>query len=169
MKIGIMISISFLYGCAYITNDVYIKEVVAPSWQENKKIYTYSCKNGVKASVLLNKTLATEGSIYLLFGVAPIGKAGFSDQDLNLSVAYNPKEKPCSTDDVYLSIDNKKISASKVWGSEEKESCLYQWPSKLSKSGSLSIHLKSIQGCSIPPIDVQYEKKSKYNYDSIAG
>lgn len=169
MEIGIIICVALLCGCTYITNDVHMKKVIALSWQETENVYSYSCKNGIKISVLLNKTLATEGSAYLLFGVAPIGKAGFSDQDLNLSVTYSVKKKVCNVDDVYLSIDNEKVRASKVWQSEERQACVYLWPNKLPKSGSLGVNFKNFQGCSIPPIEVQYEKKTKYNYDSMAG
>jgi hypothetical protein len=169
MRTVIIIFFGLFCGCTYITNDVHMKKVVAPGWQEGENVYSYSCKNSMKISVLLNKTLATEGSAYLLFGVAPIGKASFSDQDLNLSVVYNAKEKACKTDDVYLSINNEKVSASKVWQSEERQACVYLWPNKLSKSGSLGVNFKNIPGCNIPPIEIQYEKKTKYNYDSLAG
>ena len=109
MRIVIFLLASMISACAYLKSESHIQNIVAAGWKDNGKVFTYSCENNVEISVLLNQSLAVKGSTYLLFGIAPIGKAKFADQQLNLSIVFNPKEKICKTEDTYLLVSNEKL------------------------------------------------------------
>lgn len=170
MRIVIFLLSSMISACAYLKNESHIQNIVAAGWKDTGKVFTYSCKNNIEISVLLNQPLAVKGSTYLLFGIAPIGKAKFADQQLNLSVVFNTKEKICKTEDTYLLVNNEKLKPYSV-SSQQSENgiCRYLWSNKLPESGSVSINFEDIQGCVISPIEVIYETKSSYNYDRLVG
>ena len=170
MRIAIFLLAGILSGCAYLKNETHVQNFVAAGWKDSEKILTYSCKNNIEISVLLNQPLAKNGSTYFLFGVAPIGKAKFADQQLNLSVIFKPKEKVCKVEDIYLLVGNEKLLPSSVWSQRaENGMCLYLWSKELSKAGDLSINFENFQGCEAPPIKVIYENKASYNYDRLGG
>ncbi|WP_169749017.1 hypothetical protein [Gynuella sunshinyii] len=170
MRIAIFLLASILSGCAYLKNEAHVQNIFAAGWKDSEKILTYSCQNNIEISVLLNQPLATNGSTYFLFGMAPIGKAKFADQQLNLSVIFIPKEKVCKIEDIYLLVGNEKLLPSSVWSPlSENGMCLYLWSKELPKAGDLSINFEKFQGCEAPPIKVIYENKSSYNYDRLGG
>jgi hypothetical protein len=170
MRIVIFLLASMISACTYLKSESHIQNIVATGWKGSGKVFTYSCQNNIEISVLLNQPLAVNGSTYLLFGIAPIGKAKFADQQLNLSVVFNPKGKICKTEDLYLLVNNEKFKPYSVWSQQSENGiCKYLWSNRLPKSGSISINFENIQGCVIPSIEVIYEAKSSYNYDRLGG
>lgn len=175
MKYIIFIVIIFLAGCATLTEDTRIDDSSISFWSVEDTYYGYhlqhDCNEGGRASVGIDKLLKREGKLYFIFFVLPIHSAQLSDRPysgIKVTSRFPGGHQACSTSDVSLTMNGQEFAPDKATKSYLNDSdCEYTWAPEIGEKGHFSISFSGNEQCSVPPINLNYEKGSSYNYESL--